>query len=98
ARLAAVALASSLDLHLHQVGQRTFTSKLPSMPGTQRSRWRGGRYRVCRHKQLPSAWWTAVPCSLMIEDSLFRQVKISPMVNSFNQTSLESFFGTFSIA
>jgi hypothetical protein len=42
-RLAAVALASSLGLHLHQVGQRTFTSKLLSMPSTQRSRWRGGR-------------------------------------------------------
>jgi len=30
-RLAAVALAFSLALHLHQVGQRTFTSKLLSM-------------------------------------------------------------------
>jgi hypothetical protein len=39
-----VALASSLGLHLHQVGQRTFTSKLLNMPSTQRSRWRGGRY------------------------------------------------------
>src|SRR5205807_4924524 len=26
--------------------ERTFTSKLLSMPSTQRSRWRGGRYRV----------------------------------------------------
>ena len=43
-RLAAIALASSLGLHLHQVGQRTFTSKLLSMPSTQRSRWRGGRF------------------------------------------------------
>jgi hypothetical protein len=34
-RLAAIALASSLGLHLHQVGQRTFTSKLLSMPSTQ---------------------------------------------------------------
>ncbi len=41
---ALVALASSLGLHLHQVGRRTFTSKLLSMPSTQRSRWRGGRY------------------------------------------------------
>src|SRR5216684_3028034 len=32
--------------YLHQVGQRTFTSKLLSMPSTQRSRWCGGRYRV----------------------------------------------------
>ena len=30
-----------LALHLHQVGQRTFTSKLLSVPSTQRSRWRG---------------------------------------------------------
>src|SRR5216683_6546169 len=37
-RLAAIALASSLGLDLHQVGQRTFTSKLLSMPSTQRSR------------------------------------------------------------
>jgi hypothetical protein len=37
-RLAAIALASSLGLHLHQVGQRTFTSKLLSMPSTQLSR------------------------------------------------------------
>jgi len=43
-RLAAMALALSLGLHLHQVGQRTFTSKLLSMPSTQRSRWRGGRF------------------------------------------------------
>src|SRR6266496_2480294 len=47
-RLAAIALASSLGLYLHQVGQRTFTSKLLSMPSTQRSRWRGGRCRVYR--------------------------------------------------
>src|SRR5450759_1822023 len=44
-RLAAVALASSLGLHLHQVGRRTCTSKLLNMPSTQRSRWRGGRTR-----------------------------------------------------
>src|SRR5450755_2974714 len=49
--LAAVALASSLGLRLHQVGQRTFTSKLLSMPSTQRSRWRGGRCRVYRPKR-----------------------------------------------
>ena len=36
-RLAAVALAFSLGLHLHQVGRRTFTSKLLSMPSTQQS-------------------------------------------------------------
>src|SRR5207245_895013 len=37
--------------YLHQVGQRTFTSKLLSMPSTQRSRSRGGRCRVDRHKR-----------------------------------------------
>jgi hypothetical protein len=42
--LAVVALASSLALHLHQVGRRIFTSKLLSMPSTQLSRWRGGRF------------------------------------------------------
>src|SRR5450631_3677835 len=30
-----------LALHLHQVGQKTFTSKLLSMPSTQRTRSRG---------------------------------------------------------
>src|SRR5260370_1899634 len=35
-----------LALHLHQVGQKTFTSKLLSMPSTQRTRFRGrGRRR-----------------------------------------------------
>src|SRR5713226_5634455 len=33
-RLATIALAFSLALHLHQVGRRTFTSKLLSMPST----------------------------------------------------------------
>jgi hypothetical protein len=37
--LAAVALAFSLALHLHQVGQRTFTSKLLSMPSTRLNRY-----------------------------------------------------------
>src|ERR1700677_2235580 len=36
-RLAAIALALSLALHLHQVGRRTFTSKLLNMPSTQLS-------------------------------------------------------------
>src|SRR5713226_7620896 len=31
--------------------ERTFTSQLLSMPSTQRSRSRGGRYRVYRHKR-----------------------------------------------
>jgi hypothetical protein len=43
-RLTTVALASSLGLHLHQVGRRTCTSKLLSMPSTQRSRYRGRRF------------------------------------------------------
>src|SRR5437764_1879671 len=37
---------ASLTLHLHQVGQRTFTSELLSMPGTQRTRSRGRGARV----------------------------------------------------
>src|SRR6266446_4719087 len=37
-RLATIALALSLALHLHQVGRRTLTSKLLSMPSTQLSR------------------------------------------------------------
>src|SRR5258708_27774794 len=34
-----------LALHLHQVGQKTFTSKLLSMPSTQRNRSRGKALR-----------------------------------------------------
>src|SRR6516162_4865167 len=45
-RLATVALASSLGLHLHPVGQRTFTSKLLSMPSTQRTRYAGDASRA----------------------------------------------------
>ena len=37
--------------YLHQVGQRTFTSKLLSMPSTQLTRWRGGRIRVLLSRQ-----------------------------------------------
>jgi hypothetical protein len=37
-------------LHLHQVAQRTFTSKLLNMPGTQRNRSRGSlRQRSAAH-------------------------------------------------
>src|SRR5208283_1192231 len=53
-RLAAAALASSLGLHLHQAGRRTFTSKLLSMPSTQLSRWRGGR---CAYAKVCSGMW-----------------------------------------
>ena len=35
---------ASLALRFHQAVQRTFTSKLSDMPGTQRSRSRDGRY------------------------------------------------------
>src|SRR5271165_5939225 len=45
-RLAAAALASSLALHLHQVGRRTFTSKPLNMPSTQRTRSRGCAHRL----------------------------------------------------
>ena len=37
--------------YLHQVGQRTFTSKLLSMPSTQLSRWRGRRYACCPNRR-----------------------------------------------
>src|SRR5882672_7535460 len=40
-----------LALHLHQVGQKTFTSKLLSMPSTQRNRSRGRALRLAA-----SAW------------------------------------------
>ena len=50
-RLAAVALAFSLGLHLHQVGRRTFTSKLLSMPSTQQSLRQGIREIVVLAKQ-----------------------------------------------
>src|SRR6516162_1332337 len=36
---------ASLTLHLHQVGQRTFTSELLSMPGTRLNRSRGSWWR-----------------------------------------------------
>jgi hypothetical protein len=44
-----------------------------------------------------SAPWKAVLYRLMIRDSVFGDGKLYLIVNSFNQTSLESFFGTFSI-
>jgi hypothetical protein len=42
-----------LALHLHQVGQKTFTSKLLSMPSTQRNRSRG---RALRHGRASNRW------------------------------------------
>src|SRR5215831_13318456 len=54
-RLTAIALAFSLALHLHQVGQGTLTPKLLSMPSTQVSRWRGGRFACAKGRG---------PCSL----------------------------------
>ena len=36
----------SLALHLHQVGRRTFTSKLLNMPSTQLNRWRGDTFAL----------------------------------------------------
>jgi hypothetical protein len=46
-RLAAIALASSLGLDLHQVGQRTLTSKLLSIPSTQLSRFAADAIACC---------------------------------------------------
>ena len=53
-RLAAVALASSLGLHLHQVGRRTCTSKLLSMPSTQLFRFTRLFLAVSFHLQSPA--------------------------------------------
>src|SRR5215469_9125149 len=46
-RLATVALASSLGLHLHPVGQRTFTSKLLSNAQHTTKPLARGTLRVC---------------------------------------------------
>jgi hypothetical protein len=46
-RLATVALAFLLALHLHQVGPGTCTPKLLSMPSTQLSRW-AAKWRTSR--------------------------------------------------
>src|SRR6266478_9396228 len=51
-RLAAIALALSLTLHLHQVGWRTFTSKLLSMPSTRLNRSRGRTLRLTTRRRL----------------------------------------------
>jgi len=45
------------SLHLHPVGQRTFTSKLLNMPSTQRRRWRGGRYACTITVFSPAITW-----------------------------------------
>src|SRR5712691_1595609 len=42
-----------LALHLHQVGQKTFTSKLLSMPSTQRTRSRGRALRQAARSTRP---------------------------------------------
>jgi len=42
-----------LALHLHQVGQKTFTSKLLSMPSTQRNRSRGRAVRQAARSTRP---------------------------------------------
>jgi hypothetical protein len=47
--LAAVALAFSLALHLHQVGRGTCTPKLLSMPSTQLSTYRRERSNLLAH-------------------------------------------------
>src|ERR1017187_6539100 len=47
-RLAAIALAFSLALHLHQVGRGTCTPKLLSMPSTQLNRFAvGASFEAC---------------------------------------------------
>ena len=48
-------------------------------------------------KQLPSSGVRLCDSGIVTEDSLFADGKIYPMINPFNQTGLERFFGTFSI-
>ena len=48
-------------------------------------------------KQLPSSGVPLYDSGLVTEDSLFADGKTYPMINPFNQTGLERFFGTFSI-
>jgi hypothetical protein len=59
-RLAAVALAFSLALHLHQVGQRTFTSRLLSMPST----------RLNRYAVTGDTTFRCVPCSIARQQAI----------------------------
>jgi hypothetical protein len=47
--------------YLHQVGQRPFTSKLLSMPSTQRGRWRGGCFAYEKGSSVRAE--TALLCS-----------------------------------
>jgi hypothetical protein len=53
--------------------------------------------RVGTDKQLPSSGVPLYDSGLVTEDSLFADGKTYPMINPFNQTGLERFFGTFSI-
>jgi hypothetical protein len=69
------------------------------MLGTQRSRCAADATRghVGTQKQLPSSEVRLYDSGIVTEDSLFADGKIYPMINPFNQTGLERFFGTFSI-
>jgi hypothetical protein len=63
-RLAAIALASSLALHLHQVGRRTFTSKLLRMPRTRLKTARAVDRCGGRHDQHDSGTVPASTCGM----------------------------------
>jgi hypothetical protein len=80
-RLAAIALASSLGLHLHQVGQRTFTSKLLSMPSTHRHRGGG-------HPSTP-----ATPPCVRVRTRRFELVTLTPIDQSRKSDGFEVSIG-----
>jgi hypothetical protein len=60
---------------LHQDGQRTFTSKLLSMPSTQRSRWRGGRFACYAQQAMPHCG--AFNCDFCLSPILLSRAKSS---------------------
>src|SRR5439155_3583975 len=78
---AAIALASSLGLDLHQVGQRTFTSKLLSMPSTHRHR--GGD-----HPPTP-----ATPPCVRVRTRRFELVALSSIDQRWKSERLEVSIG-----
>src|SRR5712664_2430313 len=86
-----------LALHLHQVGQKTFTSKLLSMPSTQRTRFRGRGHpeRTGSCHLWPSRRTAAVRCSpacSMLGDS-GRQCRSQRGANSAKSHGFQGLIG-----
>jgi hypothetical protein len=84
-------------LHLHQVGQKTFTSKLLSMPSTQRTRFRGRGHpeRTGSCHLWPSRRTAAVRCSpacSMLGDS-GRQCRSQRGANSAKSHGFQGLIG-----